>query len=674
MRNLKGTWLLEILLLGVITAIVYLSQLGQLSYYRDDWTFAYDGYVGGSDIFSVKFSSDRPARGLYYVLDYALFGPDPLPYHLVGYFWRWLGAISALWLFNMMWQHHRFTNFSMGVLFAIYPGFLLWPAVIEYQVHIASVCLHILSIALTIKAVQAKIPAIIYLWIGSLILGTAAIFLVEYAIGMEVFRFLCVYLVTSHRDPDFSFLRKVKNTIQVSWISLAIPLGYLLWNLFLFQSERKLTDVGFHLHNFIDEPAQTGVIWIKNLWISIGNSFILTWWIPLKNNIDSLDQGERFYGYVSAIVCVILILVGYLFMPRQTPTTRASNREYSWQFEAIMIGCIGMILGLLPVIIADRYVAFRGYSHYGLPVSLAVVVLVVGLCSLIRLDKLLIAILVGISALTHYALAVNVVHEEQTIRNFWWQTYWRAPGIEKGTLLAVYYPKVFYGDDVGVVMGPANFLYYPDQTMDGKLVTYEIGAVELSKDNIEKIIEGNVKSSSQYRSHKVFLNYKKVLVLTQPSTSSCVHVLDADRAELSRYDNPEIASIIHRSDISLVTSNGRAHVPLKFVFGIEPEHDWCYFFEKADRARQQGNWTAVMNIGNQAVKLGLDPVDLIEWLPFLQAYAYLEDQEGLDKVISQIMEDPFYKIKACESIRSMNVNGFSIDPRMQRHIESKLCN
>ena len=39
--------------LALISALVYLLSVNQFSYYRDDWYYAYDGYIAGPSIFKV---------------------------------------------------------------------------------------------------------------------------------------------------------------------------------------------------------------------------------------------------------------------------------------------------------------------------------------------------------------------------------------------------------------------------------------------------------------------------------------------------------------------------------------------------------------------------------------------------------------------------------------------
>jgi len=57
------------------------------------------------------------------------------------------------------------------------------------------------------------------------------------------------------------------------------------------------------------------------------------------------------------------------------------------------------------------------------------------------------------------------------------------------------------------------------------------------------------------------------------------------------------------------------------VFGREPAHGWCYYFEKASLLAQQGAWQAAADLGDEAFALGDYPNDPMERFVFIEAYA-----------------------------------------------------
>jgi hypothetical protein len=80
-----------------------------------------------------------------------------------------------------------------------------------------------------------------------------------------------------------------------------------------------------------------------------------------------------------------------------------------------------------------------------------------------------------------------------------------------------------------------------------------------------------------------------------------------------------------------------AGFPPDDIFGPEPEHGWCYLYQKADLARQLGNWEEVVALGDQAKAEGFHPKasssnTSVEWMPMIEGYARVgrwDDAEAL---------------------------------------------
>jgi hypothetical protein len=61
------------------------------------------------------------------------------------------------------------------------------------------------------------------------------------------------------------------------------------------------------------------------------------------------------------------------------------------------------------------------------------------------------------------------------------------------------------------------------------------------------------------------------------------------------------------------------------VYGSEPVHGWCYYFQKADLARQMGDWKTVTQLGDAAFALKDYPNDPVERFVFIEGYAHTAD-------------------------------------------------
>jgi hypothetical protein len=96
--------------------------------------------------------------------------------------------------------------------------------------------------------------------------------------------------------------------------------------------------------------------------------------------------------------------------------------------------------------------------------------------------------------------------------------------------------------------------------------------------------------------------------------------------------NPEIDSdnhlipdttLMHESALlsssAWVLSDPTARIPR--IYGPEPVHGWCYYFEQADLAGQMGDWQRVVDLGDKAFSLSDYPNDPVERFVFVEGYA-----------------------------------------------------
>jgi hypothetical protein len=673
-------WWLPIASLLGIAALTYLTRVGDLTYYKDDWYYVYDATIGGASIFREMFSIDRPARGIFFEIYYQIFGSQALPYHISAFAWRILAGLSGWWLFRMLWPKARKPAYLMTVLFLLYPGYLWWISAIEYQPMIASLALQVLSIALTIKALQTdNLTWTIILATSAILTGWAYILLVDYAIGMEVFRFLCILLFIRGTSNQYSLKESLMRALRAWTVYLVIPFGFLIWRTLFFSGERKATDIGLQLGVLLADPLTTTLKWFIQSIQSTWNVGIAAWVVPFSSSIFGLRLRDGVTALLLSIMVSLIVWRTIRFsFSSEDDKARDSNPPEGWPFprQALIIGIIGIIFGIFPVVAANRSVTFN-LSHYALPASLAGVVFVSGLIYSINDPGLRSGIFSGMVALavmTHYALVVNTILEEKTIQEFWWQVSWRAPSIQPGTLLVIHYPSSSIGDDGFGVMEAPNLIYFPEASVTAEgFVHYSLAALTASDQNVKDILVGKRYLETGYRSHTINFDYGNTLLLSQPTASSCVHVIDGTRPGLSASDPAHIVLTAATSKIDLVLPDGPAHIPPKFAFGVEPEHGWCYFYEKADLAVQNEDWVMAASLGDEATRLELTPEDQAEWMPFVEAYAALGDEKKVKNLSTRIGIDDFVRIQTCKNLMSNPVIRDSSTPEMDALLLEKYC-
>jgi hypothetical protein len=335
------------------------------------------------------------------------------------------------------------------------------------------------------------------------------------------------------------------------------------------------------------------------------------------------------------------------------------------------MGLLGVSAGVVPIIIANRVVTFERFSHYALPASLAAVTFIVGLVYMLtdaRLRLACLSALIGLSVLTHHAVAAQVRNEEALINDFWHQVAWRAPGLRAGTVLVVNYAGLNYADGSDIVWGPANFIYY-SQHQGQVPVTVPIAAARMEADTPRNILEGAQLDTTYIVVNNIQYNFDNLLVISMPEENSCIHVLDAQWAELSIADTALIALSTARSRIENILVDEKLHTPPAIVFGEEPPHGWCYYYQKAQLARQQADWDAISKIGDEVTRLNLHPNDQVEWMPFLQAAAVSGDSKQVKQISTRINAEKLYKQQACQNLRAMD----GLTSGMQDDVSELFC-
>jgi hypothetical protein len=228
--------------------------------------------------------------------------------------------------------------------------------------------------------------------------------------------------------------------------------------------------------------------------------------------------------------------------------------------------------------------------------------------------KGLLITLIAMSVVVHYFSAAWYRDFWAGERDLWQQMVWRAPGLRPGTMLFANPP--FAGYEEGYeIYGPANMVYYPGQ------------GIQIGGDVLNSATAANIqlqKDREHYdRSVLVPDNYRNTLIAVYPGPQSCLHVLDGRNVELpGLIDNSLVADLAPYSQIGQVDTSAAPSSLPAFLGGEQPRK-WCFYYQKMDLARQQGNWAEVARLADEAQKKGLTPDDPSEWMPALEAYVTL---------------------------------------------------
>jgi hypothetical protein len=235
-------------------------------------------------------------------------------------------------------------------------------------------------------------------------------------------------------------------------------------------------------------------------------------------------------------------------------------------------------------------------------------------------------VLVGAAVGTHFRSANDYRREWNTEKDFFWQIAWRAPQIKPGTaLITSELPFEFSTDNS--LTAPINMMYAPQNTSTA--MSFLFVSVEARQDTFLTSLVKGIDINQLYRSFTFSGSTSQAIVLYY-APPGCVKFLDpAVDARLPQ--KPKyLAEAMRLSNLSLIDPNPSTPVKMDAsIFGQEPLPNWCSYFEKADLARQIGDWQTTADLGEQAFALNtrLYEINAPEYLPYIEANARLGNWE-----------------------------------------------
>jgi len=371
------------------------------------------------------------------------------------------------------------------------------------------------------------------------------------------------------------------------------------------------------------------------------------WFVPAYQLHAFATLTDSLVAFVLAGVA-IAAFVAYARTARDArPVWSANSPNPHAAREMILVGGLAILMGALPVIVAGRDVRWEsGFDRYTLHLTLGISLLVVGtLLYFARrpLPVVAFSLLIGLGVSTHYLNGVDWARAWDDQRQMWWQLTWRAPGLEPGTVLLMQTPDFAFFEDYET-WAPANLIYYPE-AMSPVLAT-EL----LTEHTAERVRLG----ARDMRGMRMLIEFQRdfnfSLLAVMPSRGTCLHVLESASPELPTDSESLVRSLTRYSHAERILTDAEPAVPPEAIFGAEPDHTWCWYYETAALARQGGDWRTIVELGEQAERLGLKPLDRSEWMPFFQAYVNLDIAELAGVAAVRIRDNEKTRHSLCDHL------------------------
>ncbi len=618
-----------------------------LGLYADDWPFIYVNHIAGLHGVVDFISWVRPVAAWVFAAAAAMIGTHFWLYHLLLLLLRWVDSLLFWRVLRRVWPSQPRLALWAALLFAVFPAFKQQPLALEYIPHFLALGLLFGSLWLSLYLAQTPHLShrrFVLLW-SLAWLGSLQVFIIEYFAGLELLRAVLVAIVLLPSLPPTVAIRK---SLRLWLPFLPGMAAFALWRVFLvgfpsYQPELVqdlrstpfaalgvlartilhdlwLAGVGTWLQPFIDLPVGSRALLI---WAALSGASALAFAIYLMRFAPKNQHRNGFispaWGYVGLGLYAMLI-AGWPFWITHIPLWLS----FPWDRTslAFMVGASLLaagILGLFESLLARWQVRLSAVPN----------LVLVGV--------------LGASIGLHFQNANAYRKEWSLLTSFYWQMTWRAPGLQPGT--AIVLDQSPFNFHVDKFLSPAlNWTYAPEsRTLDtpyAVLDFYKLWGKSLPPETSKEPLK------TQYGTLTFNGDTHHLLVVVY-APPGCLRVLTLD-SQTHLLISPELKQTLSLSNPEVIdpTPINPAH-PAAFL-GPEPVHGWCYSFEKADLALQQGDPNRTAALGDQALSTGLSPKQPSEYLVFVEAYALLgrwQDAQSLSQKVAQ--SGDFYQRAAC---------------------------
>jgi hypothetical protein len=614
------------LIFFLTTIVAYGLLLSQTGFYWDDWPFVWIAkFLGPADFFPA-FANVRPFLSPIFFITTSLIPPDPIYWQIFMIVIRFVSGLLAWSIFRRVWPAHKQAALAASFLFLLFPGYSQhWVAFTHINQEWIPFLFYLLSFALTARALRNPNRFKVNTFLAVLFL-VPGVFPTEYFVSLEPLRFLFIWVIVSERTHHFR---------ERALESLKLWLPYLL----VWLANAAWLAYFYTLGSYTSYDVEVAVEPVSSLQAvrAVGEAI---WKAGLYSWIQVVVLAIKTITAPSSLLALLLAGVSCIFLVFYLSRFHNPTRKtLTFASAAITIGAAGILLGRLPSFAAGLPLTLQSSNdRFMISMMVGGSLFITGLVELIsrqdRIKTAAYAVLIALGIGQQFFNANVFRRDWANQQQFFWQLAWRIPDMEPGTLLLTDQLPVDYETDLSFT-APINWIYAPEYTRS----TVPYGLVYT-----EKRLGGSLPSLEPGEEVDVFLrtvhfdgSTSQVIVIHMPA-NGCLRVLGSDWNDEVTYgrmpDHLVKAIPLSEPDLIHVDAGATPHLP----FSPEPEHRWCYFYTKAELARQKQDWEQVNQLLAEATSLGYYPADPIEWLPFIEARAMTGNMQAAEQLSEDAIE------------------------------------
>jgi len=642
--------IIAILLIVVISCLAFLPFANQTGYFLNDW-HPLAGKLSGASPFRM-WIHERVGVGLLYQITYPIIGDWLFGWQLFTLSMRILSSLAFYWLLRIVWPEKRVFALSTVLIFAVYPGFMEQSISLTFSNHFISYSACILSVIFTLLAYKSdKIKRLIFLG-SSLFFQLTYLFSYEYMVGIEVIRFVLLWYYVFDGFDGKKFIAQFKQ-IFFHWLPSFFPLAFFgIWRVFFFTSNRPTTSLGLLLQSYLDNPF----LMISRLVLETGRDFFETiisgWGIPFSQGLSVVSYSQL--GVILILGLISGVLIFYYLRWQSKKSENEPENDTQVYRTALLFGLIFSLAMLFPVVLTNREVKFiNQMDRYTLHVTVGIALFMTGaIFSFVHsnIRKWIVMLIVILSVMINISTTLHYVEWWSVQKDFWWQLSWRAPQLKDQTVLMPLLEKEFRFQEDVEIWAPENLIYRT------KIEHPTIVAEVINSATVSDVVDQEITNRVYRGDVRYYRKFQYALIISAPGNGVCIHVFDSEQPELSSYDDPIMHQVAEYSQIQQIDPFAEPQIPPKHIFGKEPDHGWCYYYQTANLSRQKSDWQEVVRLADEAISQGLYPVDNTEWIVFIEGYINVGRLDDAEVLSENIQENPLGIKIFCNSLLDSEIS------------------
>ena len=590
------------LILLAVTVLAYGLAFWRLGFYWDDQPISWIRYQLGTEATTRYFSDSRPVWALLYQLTGFILPLKPAYWQLFAMFWRWAGVFVFWLVLARLFPRRKDLAFLLSLLVLIYPGFnQQW---VSYVYSHFFIVLFFLLFSWYLMLRGKTIPAMVF--------SALNLLMFEYFFLLELMR--PVIMLMSLRDEPLTNRERYTKVFK-AWLPY---IGVIIFAVLYRSLVYTHPGFGYSLTDeIIRAPVETITQLVKQVFSGIWITAAVAWSQVFQFPNPDVNGLRTSLLYV--IVALVVGALVFLFKPVDNAQTESNKkRDVLW---LVSLGVLMLLLGGVPYWVTNLPVSL------GFPANRAALSFMFGACFLligliellpVRIKYWVAVLLVSLSAGRQFLWSVEYLRDWQSQKDLFWQMTWRAPGIQPDTLVLMNEYLLFNADNS--ISAPLNWIYAPDLSNDQMpyVLFYPTNRLNTSLPKLQP----DIPVYYDYLAGDFNGNTSDALAFYY-DPPACLRLLEPDLDAENRFilDESLMREASALSNADRILREPSAVMPE--IYGPEPEHGWCYYFEKADLARQFDDWTEVAKLGNQAFKLNDFPNNAVERFVFIEGYAHV---------------------------------------------------